>query len=129
MGNEGEDVSTGPVTITIEDVSDGDIIYVNSNTLGGYQVSVSGDEIPSTDFQPAPQIPVKPNEDPDIPHFKKQETMKIVVNTASNVPVTIKITFSAVLTKDGATVHQNGYSGSQRIATVGVTKLNKIGVK
>ncbi len=129
MGNEGEDVSTGPVTIEIDNVSNGEIIYLNSNTLGGYQVSVSGDQIPPTVFDPAPQIPVEPGKDPNVMHFKKQETKKIVVNTASNVPVTIRLTFSAVLTKDGATVHQNGYAGSARIATVGITKLNTIGAK
>lgn len=117
MGTEGQ--PAGPdINVTVTVSKDGQMVYMNAETMAGYQVQVFVNGVYALSFDPAPQI-VTENEF-DAVHPYDSDMKRISINTGSNQPTTAVITFRTVFTADGAKVHRTQYDFPMKISKVGV---------
>jgi RHS repeat-associated protein len=110
MGTSG--LPGGPdQSITLENVNDGDILYIKANTFSGFRTEVYIDGVLQLSFSDSYQkpLPSAAKSETDVVHGRQTEILPLTITTGNTSPVTIVITFRVVFTDVGATVHRTQY--------------------
>jgi RHS repeat-associated protein len=114
----------GEVTFDVQ-LTDGQPIYMQAQTLSGYQVQVFVNGTLLTSFAPAPQPIFDPANPQGARHTRTTEYKSAAVTTGSPTPQLVKITFKTVFTDVGAKVHYVSYPLPTNTSNVSVGTLRR----